>query len=1312
MFKAVNPKQSFPELEEKILKYWKESESFQKSIDIRKNAPEFVFYDGPPFATGLPHYGHILAWTIKDVIPRYKTMRGYKVNRRFGWDCHGLPVENLIEKELNLPDKKALQEYWVDNFNEACRSSVLRYTSEWEKTVSRMWRWVDFKNSYKTMDKDYMESIWWVFSQLWEKDMVYQGHKPMHICPRCVTPLSNFEVTQGYKDLSDLSMTAKFKVNKEKSCSGKSGCCPSGDIFFLAWTTTPWTLPWNVALAVWAEIEYSFVQREWENTTYILATEAIKNYEKELGWEWNYKIVDKKLGKEIAEKKPTYEPLFPYFAKEEKNWWFRVVTWDFVTTESWTWIVHVAPAFWEDDMKIWKDLNLPFIQHVKMDWLFVPEVVDFQDEPVKIADKNMEMDKKIVRFLKQQWKVFQEKTLKHSYPTCWRCDTPLLNYATKSWFVKVEEIKDKLLENNQKINWTPKHLKDWRFWKWLEWARDWAISRNRYWWTPLPIWQNDTNGNFKCIWSVEELEKLSWEKVEDLHKHFVDKTEFSIPWEEWTYKRIEEVFDCWFESWAMPYAQKHFPFEENIVLKNEFYWARHWEWIHNVAWEISCCPEDQKKAHLTEKGKKDVGKNAKKLWVKFDYVFTSPFLRTRETAEIIQKHCWGELIEDERIVEFNCWDFHWESVLDWRNWKLENDWWSKAPNWGETLRNIVERVSAFYTEINNKYNWKKILVVTHSWIIWISQKYLKWVRDEKTYKIPVEFPVWCIEKFETSFKFPADFIAEWLDQTRGWFYTLHVLSTALFDKPAFDNVVVNWIVLAEDGQKMSKSKKNYPDPQIIFDKYWADAMRFYLMNSPVVYWENFRFSEKGVEEVVKSVLLPLWNSYSFFVMYGNIDRVGITPHPSPIPRGEGTKHPSPLGRGAGGEGNLTDLDRWILSELEILTREVTEKMDNYDLAWASRLFPKFFDNITNWYIRRSRKRFWSKAWGKNQEDKQIAYNTLYKVLMDTCKLLAPFCPFIADEIYQNLEMAEGWGLRAEVKNNTCHPEVSEATKDPSKSDWAHTCSKIPQNLNSSANKSTSEWQEKELESVHLQSWPNLESEFIDEKLSKKIATVQSIISLGLWLRKKLKIKVRQPLKKAIIAMPDIDISDQIETIKEELNVKSLEFLSDASEIAEVLAVPNAKILWPKFWKKMQEIIKEAKSWNYKKSDNWNIEVCWEELTEEEIAVRYQGKDWKEVNAQDDLVVSLNTEITEDLRLEWLARDLIRWIAEMRKEAGYEITDRIKISFQGWGLRAKDLEKIVEQFWDFINQETLSSFVEIKNPDLESEVEGIIVRIIK
>ena len=1227
-FKEVNPRQSFPEMEKNILKFWKEEKIFQKSLENRRDSEEFEFYDGPPFATWLPHYGHILAWTIKDIVPRYKTMQWFKVERKFWWDCHWLPVENLIEKKLWLANKQELMDFWIWKFNEECRGSVMKYTSEWKETVENMWRWVEFEWWYKTMDTDFMESVWATFKAIWDKkdedwnSMVYEWNKPMHVCPRCVTPLSNFEVNQWYKDLTDISIVAKFRINNNK-CDHK--------IDFLAWTTTPWTLPWNVALALWTEIEYSFMKK-W-NHVYVLATDTLPNFEKELEW---YELLHTRLWKQLVNAWLEYDPIFDYFKDEKENNWFKLVIWDFVTTDSWTWIVHIAPAFWEDDMKLWKKENLPFIQHVWMDWKFIEKIQeDFWDEPVKDAKDNMKMDRKIVEFLEKQDKVFNKKNLRHSYPTCWRCATPLLNYATKTWFIAVEKMKDKLIANNKKINWTPKHLQEWRFWKWLEWARDWAVSRNRYWWTPLPIWKDEEWKNFECIWNIEELYQLNREFWDITKIIFVRhwRTDFN-------------------EKWLMD-------FQDEAKLNSD--WEKQSQEIAKIFWD----------------------KTSNKF-CKIDKIFSSPLSRCLKTISPLSEKIWIKIEKIEEFSEIKSPDLQWKK-FSCKNYKWENWYW-----WWEKISEKFEKISSKLKKILDENRWKTIVICSHWDPLVLMRKFIKnFDYDNQKYscwKYLENNPKWDINKMfaidytfsntwkeidlhkhlmdeikikkdwktlsrveevfdcwfesgampyaqkhflhdkEPDFKLPADFIAEWLDQTRWWFYTLHVISTILYDKPAFKNVIVNWIVLAEDWKKMSKSLQNYPDPNLMIDKYWADVIRFYLMNSPVVYWENLRFSEKWLEEVMKSVMLPLWNSYSFFVMYANIDWIKIS---------EINKN------------NLTNLDKWILSELELAQKEITENMDNYSLSWATKIFSKFFDNITNWYIRRSRKRFWSKAWWQDQNDKETAYNTLHYVLVETSKMLAPFCPFISEEIYKNLT-----------------------------------------------------WKS----SVHLENWTKTSSEFINEKLSEKIETTQKIIQLWLWLRKKLKIKVRQPLQKIIIAMPEIDIQDQFETIKEELNVKELEFLKDASEIAEVVVLPNAKILWPRFWKKVQEIIKNAKSWNYKKLEDWNTEVCWEILSPEEIAIRYQWKNWKEVNSEWEIIVTLDTEITPELKLEWLARDIIRQVAEMRKEARYNITDRISLEISN--------KKVKEKFWKIINQETLSSFETISTPDLEWEIEWVKLKIKK
>ncbi len=764
--------------EQEILKYWDKKQVFEKSISQRPENKPYVFYDGPPFATGLPHYGHIVASLMKDTVPRYYTMRGFRVDRKWGWDCHGLPVENIIEKELNLNSKKDIEAFGVDKFNEACRATVLKYAEEWKKTVRRMGRWVDMENDYKTMDLSYMESVWWVFKELYKKNLLYKGHKAMHVCTRCVTPLSNFEVTQGYKDVKDLTVTAKFKLNTTK----KFGV--DGDVFVLAWTTTPWTLPGNVLLAVNKELDY--VVAKIENENFVLAKDLVESVLKDK----NFSVVKELKGLDLVGL--TYEPLFPYFKDSPNS--FRVVEGGFVTTTEGTGIVHIAPAFGDEDYQIGKREGIPLVQHVTMDGRFIEEVEDFAGHEVKPANEPTATDVEIIKWLAANGKLFSKLKIEHSYPHCWRCDTPLLSYATNSWFVKVTEIKEQLLKNNQQINWVPEHIKDGRFGLWLEGARDWAVSRNRFWGDPLPVWES-ADGDTICVGSVAELEELSGVKVNDLHKHVIDKIEIKKDGK--VYHRVPEVLDCWFESGSMPYGQMHYPFE------------------------------------------------------------------------------------------------------------------NKA-------------------------------------------------------------------KFEAGF--PAEFIAEGQDQTRGWFYTLHILATALTlgDKPsipkeasvpAFRNVIVNGIVLAEDGKKMSKRLKNYPEPDILLEKYGADAMRYYLITSPVMESEALNFSETGVREMYGKVVNTLWNVVEFYQMY-------------PV---------------ANAENLVSDhvLDQWIMAKLNELIKAVTVGMEEYRLAAASRPIVEFITELSQWYVRRSRDRFK----GDDAEDKAKASATLKSVLLILSKVMAPFTPFIAEKIY-------------------------------------------------------------------------------------------------------------------------------------------------------------------------------------------------------------------------------------------------------------------------------------------------------------------------
>jgi len=761
-FAPVDPRQSFPELEKKVLEFWQTYKIFQQSIDSRTEEKSFSFYDGPPFATGLPHYGHLIQSAMKDVVPRYWTMKGYRVPRRFGWDCHGLPIENIIEKELDIKSKKDIETMGVATFNEACRSAVLRFTGEWEMYVGRLGRWVDFTNDYKTMTVEYMESVWWVFAELWKKGLIYEGRKSMHVCPRCSTPLANFEVALNYQQDIDPSVIVKFPVvGQEKT-------------YFLAWTTTPWTLPGNILLAVKPDETYVYIQQGDE--TFILGkTRATEIFE----------------GKEIAVLKEVpaselvgmqYEGLFAVTIEEGKC--YTVVGADFVSTEDGTSIVHIAPAFGEDDLKVGQAEGAGFVQHVTMSGTI-------SDVFPEMAGKDVwEINPLILKNLQERSLLFHHLDYEHSYPHCWRCDAKLLNYATTSWFVKVTAIKDQLIEQNNNVHWVPEHLQQGRFGDWLANARDWAISRNRYWGAPLPVWRCADCGAIDVMGSQKQLADKVSTDVPDLHKHFVD----TLTWtcsvcNSGIMQRIPEVLDCWFESGAMPYASTHYPFEQK--------------------------------------------------------------------------------------------DF-----------------------------------------------------------------------------------------FEANF--PADYIGEAIDQTRGWFYTLHVLGVALFGKPAYKNVTCTGLVLAEDGQKMSKRKQNYPDPMYILDTFGADSLRFYLMNSPVVQGEDLRFSEKELLELQRNFLLMLWNSYSFFCTYAKMH--------SFVYDSQAT--------------SSDPLDQWILSRLETTKERIIADMDTFHIYKATQHYQPFLVDCSKWYIRRSRKRF--------AEGNLEALQTLFTVLLEFTQLLAPFMPFVTEGMYQNL----------------------------------------------------------------------------------------------------------------------------------------------------------------------------------------------------------------------------------------------------------------------------------------------------------------------
>ena len=1026
MYNPVDPKVDFPKMEESVLKFWEENDIFKKSMKQREGCSEYVFYDGPPFATGLPHFGHFVPGTIKDIYPRYMTMKGKLVDRRFGWDCHGLPVEYEMEKELKISGKKEIEDYGIAKFNENCRKIVLRYTSEWRKTVTRMGRWVDFDNDYKTMNPDYMESIWWVVKQLWDKGLIYEGFYILPYCPRCSTVLSNHELNLGgYQEDTDPAITIKFKVKGEDNS------------YFLAWTTTPWTLPSNQALAVNPDIDYVKVKDGAE--CYIMAQARLAAYYKK---ETDYEVLWTKKGSELVGM--AYEPLFNYFASIEEKGAFRVFPAAYVTTEDGTGIVHTASGFGEDDNNTLKGTGIPVICPVDAECKFTADVPDYQGRFVKDCDKD------IIARLKAEGKLILRQNYVHNYPHCWRCHSPLIYRAISSWFVDVQKIKEKMLKANSQINWVPAHLKEGRFGKWLEGARDWAISRNRYWGNPIPIWKCDKCGKTHCMGSRAELEEKSGVKVVDLHKHFVDDITYKCECGG-TMKRIPEVLDCWFESGSMPYAQVHYPFE-------------------------------------------------------------------------------------------------------------------------------------------NK------------------------------------------ERFEEHF--PADFICEGLDQTRGWFYTLVILGAALFDRPAFKNVVVNGLVLAEDGRNMSKSLRNYTDPVEVINKFGADALRFFLVNSAVVRAEDLRYSDKGVKEVLKTLILPLWNAYSFFVTYANIDKVQVTKAP------ENPKNP---------------LDRWILSVSESLVKNVTESFDTYNIQKANGLLLEFLDALNNWYVRRSRRRFWK---SESDLDKEQAYQTLYAVLMKFIKVACPVIPFITDEIYRNLRT----------------PDMPE--------------------------------------SVHLCDFPIADESLIDLELEKKMEVTRKAVSLGRALRSSHEIKTRQPLKSAYLVTRDqqekVILQEMEGIIGEELNVKEISIRENEEDLVEYSCKANFRELGKELGKDMKagaEIIsrfggEEIRSLLDGATLSIDINGKSYDITKDEIVVTRTEKGNLKVMNDGSLTIGLDTTITQELKQEGIIRDLIRNIQNMRKEAGFQVTDRIKVKLDG----NDEVKAAVEAFGEYLLSETLTEKLDWEKTEGMTECE--------
>ncbi len=1013
MFKKVESNVNLVELEEKILNFWKKNKIFEKSLDKNKNCQKFIFYEGPPTANGEPGVHHVLSRVFKDIFPRYKTMKGYNVPRKAGWDTHGLPVELEIEKKLGINSKKEIESIGIEKFNKLCRESVMKYEGEWKRLTERIGFWLDMENAYFTFKNDYIETIWWILKTIWDKNLLYEDYKIVPYCPRCGTALSSHEVALGYKDVEDYSVIIKFALEDKKNS------------YFLVWTTTPWTLISNVACAVNAEAVYVEVLFNGENL--ILAEDLLNEVlEKD-----DYKILCSFKGSEIINKK--YIPVYKY---TDDNNAFKLIVGDFVSTKEGTGIVHIAPAFGEDDMKVGRINKLPVVQMVDEEGKFKPEVDSFKDLSVEEANP------KIIDDLKRRNLVFKIKKFEHSYPYCWRCDKKLIYYAKKSWYIKTSEIKDELIKANKKINWYPEHIKYGRFGKWLENNVDWALTRERYWGTPLPIWI-DKNGHKICIGSVQELREKSvngFEKL-DLHKPFVDRIVIKCDKCGEDMYRTPEVIDVWFDSGSMPFAQLHYPFENK------------------------------------------------------------------------------------------------EIFLD---------------------------------------------------------------------------------------SFPADFICEAIDQTRGWFYTMLVISTLLFKKSSYKNVLCLGLINDEYGQKMSKSKGNVVKPWDILSKQGADALRWYFF-TVVSPWNAKNFSVKAIDEVIRKFILTLWNTYSFFVIYANIDNFNPDKHDTAVK-------------------DRTEMDRWIISELNKTIKNATELMDNFNVTDSGRLLENFVDELSNWYVRRSRRRFWK---SEADKDKISAYKTLYECLVTISKLCAPYIPFISEEIYKNLTGSYQVGL----------------------------------------------------ESVHLENYPTANEELIDEDLSFKMDVARKIIGLGRSIRSKINIKTRQPLPVVKVYFEKDEKKLEAcrhfkEVILEELNVKELLIAENLDDLVSYKIKPNLKLLGIKYGAllpKIKNSLEQESSSQVavkirnEKTINLRVDGKQIELLCEEILVEIQSRVDYGIESDGEYTVGLSIKYSEELAEEGFCRELIHQIQNLRKEADFKIENTIITAI----LCSKKEEVIIKKYKDFIMKETLT-----------------------
>ena len=1031
MFKRVDNNINLASVENEISDYWDEINAFQTSLNNRKNNQIFRFYDGPPFPTGSPHYGNLLAGVIKDIVPRYWTMRGYYVERRFGWDVHGLPIEMEVQKNLNLEDPQQIDEYGIDKFNEACRAQVQTNTENWEKITRKIGRWVDFENDYKTMDIDFMESVWWVFKELWEKELIYQDYKVLPYSWAASTPLSNFEANMDYREVEDPSIYFTLNARDDFNHVKK------GDKF-LVWTTTPWCIPGNLAIAVGKDIEYSRIALN--NEFYWIATERLeelKEYEIE-----NILTCD---GSDLIG--ATYIPAYQEYEDLFLDGAFRLIHSDDTNTESGSGLVSQAPAYGESDFYALKNSGIEVIADpVTLSGKFDHTFSELEGLNVKDADIQ------IMKQLKDRGNLFSQKTEMHSYPFCWRTGTPLIYKAIPTWFVNVEKIRDRMVELNQSTHWVPGFIGEKRFSNWLGNARDWAISRNRYWGSCIPVWINEDDPNDKiCIGSVSELENLTGENITDLHRHYLD--DLTIEKDGKTYRRTSEVLDCWFESGAMPYGQQHYPFEN-----------------------------------------------------------------------------------EELFME----------------------------------------------------------------------------------------------------GFPADFIAEGLDQTRGWFYTLTVLAVALFDSVAFKNCITTGMILAEDGRKMSKSLKNYPDPEELLNEYGGDSLRAYLIDSPVVRGEPLKFSEEGVKLVTRNIILPLWNSYSFFSTYANADEITF----------EELEKASPLE-----ERSL--MDRWIVSSLQSLIKVVNEKMENYYLYEVIPPLMNFVDELTNWYVRSNRKRFWKEK-GVDDVDKINAFKTLHEVLIEFNKAMAPVLPFICEKIYQ--------GLIDDEKT-----------------------------------------------SIHYCDYPESNPKFIDQDLEESVDLAKKIIKSVRNLRVKLKLPNKQPLKSVTIISNNENLSKKIALIENlimnEINVKEIKIEKNIDAWIDYEFKPNYEKLGPSLGKDINKVAKYLKNiTNEQKKhllESDTIDAAGLKINVEDIIVNLTKKrDDDGLDIVGEFSLLLDTELNQDLLMERMSRELVSYIQKERKNQEFDVTDRIKLTIL---TDDEFVQKTVESFSTYIKSETLAIDLNIEISSTRNKV---------